>query len=38
VFGAIVGVVLVVGVAIGILVARPLARLSEDDDDTPDDD
>jgi len=32
-----VAVVLVVGLAVGMLVARPLARLSEDDK-TPDDD
>jgi uncharacterized membrane-anchored protein YhcB (DUF1043 family) len=32
-----VAVVLVVGLAVGMLVARPLARLSEDDE-TPDDD
>jgi uncharacterized membrane-anchored protein YhcB (DUF1043 family) len=30
-------VALVVGVAVGMLVARPLGRLSEDDE-TPDDD
>jgi uncharacterized membrane-anchored protein YhcB (DUF1043 family) len=32
-----VAVALVIGVTVGILVARPLARLSEDDE-TPDDD
>jgi hypothetical protein len=37
VFGAIVAAVVVIGVAVGMLVARPLGRLSEDDE-TPDDD
>jgi uncharacterized membrane-anchored protein YhcB (DUF1043 family) len=37
VFVAIVAVVLVIGLAVGMLVARPLGRLSEDDETLDDD-